>query len=224
MKNRLREIGEELRTVLAGRSNLADTIVPPLVFAIANGLFGFDAALLSSLAVSALITLWRLAHHQPLLHAFGGLGGVALAVLLARVLNRAEAFFLPGFINEAATIILCLASLIVRRPLVAWTSHLARGWPLAWYWHPRVLPAYSEVTGIWMLFFALRFVLGFWILRNNPAILGIVSVAMGWPLTIILLVASYLYGLHRLRQLRGPSTGEFQAGAPPPWQGQSRGF
>jgi hypothetical protein len=46
----------------------------------------------------------------------------------------------------------------------------------------------------------------------------------GWPTTIVLLVFSYLYGTWRLRQLRGPSVEEFEAGAEAPWQGQQRGF
>lgn len=31
--------------------------------------------------------------------------------------------------------------------------------PLAWYWHPRVRPAYSEVTLAWAVYFGLRLAL-----------------------------------------------------------------
>ena len=54
--------------------------------------------------------------------------------------------------------------------------------------------------------------------------LGIVSVLMGWPALIVLLILSYLYGLWRLRNLAGPSVEEFTAGIQPPWEGQTRGF
>jgi hypothetical protein len=47
---------------------------------------------------------------------------------------------------------------------------------------------------------------------------------LGWHFTVILLVISYLYGLWRLSQLKGPSIEEFKAGKQPPWQGQKRGF
>jgi hypothetical protein len=54
--------------------------------------------------------------------------------------------------------------------------------------------------------------------------LAIVNVATGWPLTIVLLALSYIYGLWRLQHLKGPSVEEFKASAAPPWTGQRRGF
>jgi UPF0716 family protein affecting phage T7 exclusion len=54
--------------------------------------------------------------------------------------------------------------------------------------------------------------------------LAFLNVITGWPATIGLLVASYIYGTWRLRTLGGPSVDEFRSGAEPPWQGQRRGF
>jgi hypothetical protein len=114
---------------------------------------------------------------------------------------------------------------IVKRPLVALTSHLARGWPLKWYWHPRVRPAYGEVTLVWAVFFALRLAVQWFLFQEaEAAIFGLLSVLMGWPATIVLLVVSYLYGTWRLRNLGGPSVEEFEKGSEPPWEGQQRGF
>ena len=53
---------------------------------------------------------------------------------------------------------------------------------------------------------------------------GYVQLLTGWPATILLLIASYLYGTWRLRKLGGPSVEEFKAGTEPPWEGQQRGF
>jgi hypothetical protein len=106
-----------------------------------------------------------------------------------------------------------------------WTSHLARGWPLAWYRHPKVRPAYSEVTWLWAFFFAIRLLLQSALFQGAaPELLAVVNVALGWPATIVLLVVSYLYGNWRLRNLSGPSVEEFKQGAEPPWTGQQRGF
>jgi hypothetical protein len=111
------------------------------------------------------------------------------------------------------------------RPLVAWTSFLARRWPLGWYWHPRVLPAYNEVTIAWAVAFALRLALQFLLFQQDAiTALGAVQVILGWPFTIALLIGTYLYGLWRLGRLKGPSVEEFKAGVEPPWQGQKRGF
>jgi len=60
--------------------------------------------------------------------------------------------------------------------------------------------------------------------NGGTLLLALVQVLTGWPATIALLVASYLYGTWRLRTLKGPSVDEFKAGAAPPWSGQRRGF
>jgi hypothetical protein len=223
--SKVRELVEEFRLVFTGRSNLIDSIVPPLIFLIMNALLGFEYAMWSSLAIALLITVFRLSKGQPLRYALGGIGGVVLAILIAQLLGRAEGYFLPGIITGGLTVIGCLASVIVGRPLVAWTSFIARRWPLDWYWHPKVRPAYNEVTLAWAVFFAVRLGLQWSLFQEQAAgLLGIIQVVTGWPATIALLVISYLYGTWRLRHLKGPSVEEFKAGAEPPWTGQRRGF
>jgi hypothetical protein len=109
--------------------------------------------------------------------------------------------------------------------MVAWTSYLTRRWPLGWYWHPQVRPAYSEVTLAWAFFFGVRTFLQYLLFEQGAGqTLGWVQLLTGWPAILILLLLSYLYGLWRLKNLNGPSVEEFQAGEPPPWDGQQRGF
>ena len=223
--SRFRELAEEFRTVFAGRGKLADSVIPPVVFVIVNAVLGFDYALWSALALAVLITVIRLGRKQPLSYALGGLGGVAVAVLIAKLLDRAEGYFVPAIISGAFTIILCAVSIVVRRPLVAWTSYIARRWPLGWYWHPRVRPAYTEVTIAWTVFFAARLAVQLLFFQEAQAgALALVNVISGWPATVVLLALSYVYGLWRLQHLQGPSVAEFEAGTEPPWTGQRRGF
>ena len=223
--SKFRELVEEFRLVFTGRSNLIDSIVPPVIFLIINALLGFRYAMWGSLAVALMITVFRLSRRQPLRYALGGIGGVVLAILIAQLLGRAEGYFLPGIMTGALTVLGCLVSVIAGRPLVAWTSFIARRWPLDWYWHPKVRPAYNEVTLAWAVFFAIRLGLQWSLFREQAAgLLAAIQVITGWPATIALLVISYLYGTWRLRHLRGPSVEEFRAGAEPPWTGQRRGF
>jgi hypothetical protein len=223
--DKLREILEELRMVLAGRSNILDSIIPPLVFVLFNAIWGMQIAILASLGLAVAIAIFRLLKRQTLLYALGGAGGVALAAGIAYLLGRAEGFFLPTMVSGGVTVLLCLVSVLVGRPLVAFTSFVARRWPLNWYWHPRVRPAYSEVTWMWVVFFGLRLLLQFNLFQDAAAsLLGIVQLLTGWPATIVLLIISYLYGTWRLRNLGGPSVEEFKSDAEPPWEGQQRGF
>jgi hypothetical protein len=223
--DKAREILEELRMVLAGRSSLLDSLLPPLFFVLLNAIWGMQVAIWASLGLAVVIAIYRLLRRQSLLYALGGAGAVALAAAVAYLLGRAEGFFLPTIISGAFTVLLCLVSALIGRPVVAFTSFVARRWPLNWYWHPRVRPAYSEVTWMWVVFFGLRLLLQFNLFQEAEAsLLGIVQFLTGWPATIILLIASYLYGTWRLRNLGGPSVEEFRSGVEPPWSGQQRGF
>jgi hypothetical protein len=225
MTGKVRELTEEFRTVFVGRSNMVDSILPPALFVAINALVGLQVAIWSSLAVALLITLVRLVRREPLRNALGGLGAVILAGLVAQLLGRAEGFFLPAIASGGLTFLICVVSVLAGRPMVAWTSHLARRWPLRWYWHPQVRPAYSEVTWMWALFFAVRLALQLALFQDAaPELMAIANVAVGWPATVVLLAVSYLYGTWRLRGLRGPSVEEFREEAEPPWAGQRRGF
>ncbi len=219
------EVVEEFRTVVLGRSGLLDTILPPIAFLIVQRLAAIQLALLAAFALSAGFAALRLLRRQTGLYSLLGLAASVLAFLAARTLQRAEAFFLPDLITNLVLATLALALLLLRLPLVAWTSHLVRRWPWAWYAHPRVRPAYSEVTLAWSLYFFLQAGMQ-WIglQAHNPALTAGLALLGGWPAMVVLLVLSYLYGTWRLRALGGPGVAEFLAGGAPPWAGQRRGF
>lgn len=224
--NKSRELWDELRSVLSGRgARLLDSFLPPVVFLILNSLAGVDVALWGALAVAALFAVIRITHRENLAYALGGLGGTLLAAVFVKLSGSGSGFFLPGFVSGAVTVILCVMSVAFNRPLVAWTSFLARRWTLAWYWHPQVLPAYNEVTILWAVAFAARLTFEFWLYQQDAlGALGTVRILLGTPFIIALLIVTYLYGLWRLGKLGGPSVEEFKAGKSPPWEGQKQGF
>ena len=219
------ELIGELRAVVFSRRKWIDSLLPPVIFVLLNTVSGLTLALVGAFGVALLIGLYRLIRRESWTYALGGVGAVILAGLIAWFIGGAEGYFLPGIISGGLTALLCVISVLLRRPLVAWTSYITRRWPLDWYWHPKVRPAYSEVTIIWALFFTFRTLIQFELFQQQAAgTLGIVQLLSGWPALIILLVASYLYGMWRLQNLAGPSVEEFKSGSEPPWQGQKRGF
>lgn len=220
-----RELLDEFRTVFSGRNSFLDAILPPIIFLLVNGLVGFQAAMWGALLLSVVFAVVRIIRKQSLLYALAGVGSVGIAIGIAWFLGKSEGFFLPGLISGSMTLLLTVVSLVIRRPMVAWTSFLARRWPLDWYWHAQVRPAYSEVTFAWAIFFAARLFLQFSLFQNeNVNSLVVTNFITGWPATILLLVFSYLYGTWRLVKLSGPSVDEFRSNAPAPWQSQRRGF
>jgi hypothetical protein len=224
--SKLKELREEFSLVLSGRGlKLLDSFLPLLVFLIANPLVGLNIALWGAIAVAALFAIYRILRKESLVYSLGGLGGVLLAAVFVNLSGSESGFFLPGLISGGITVVLCVVTVAINRPIVAWTSFIARRWPLDWYWHPQVLPAYNEVTIAWAVAFSARLTLEYWLFQEDAVnALGAVRVVFGWPFTVILLVASYLYGLWRLGRLAGPSVEEFKSGMAPPWEGQKRGF
>ena len=219
------ELVDEFRTTVLQQNSFLDAILPPIVTLLLNSLFGLQIAIWGALCLSVLLAGFRLRSKQSLRYALAGVGSVVLAIALVWLLGRTDGFFVPSLVTGSLTTLLAGLSLIIRKPMVAWTSHLARRWPLEWYWHPQVRPAYSEVTFVWTLFFGLSF---FWQVAlfqgRNLDQLTLVNTLTGWPSTILLLVLSYLYGTWRLARLGGPSVAEFRNATPAPWQGQRRGF
>ena len=69
--DKVQEILEELRTVLAGRRNLLDSLLPPVLFVLLNALWGMQAAIWASLGLAVLTAIYRLVRGQSLLYALG---------------------------------------------------------------------------------------------------------------------------------------------------------
>jgi len=217
------EILQELKSVLSGKT--FDALLPPIVFAIVNGIFGLQAAVFAALGLAVLLGLLRLIRKEKWHYALGGLLAVSLAAGLALLTRNAASYFIPGIISSGLLILGAVLSNIIGKPLAAWVSHLTRGWSLEWFEREDVKPAYAEVTWMWAFFFTIR--LGLQILlfqRGTASQLAWANTLLGWPVTIIVLVISYIYGIWRLRKLAGPGVDEFEEGKDPPWEGQTRGF
>jgi hypothetical protein len=220
-----RQLIGEVRALLSGRSGVADGVLSPLVFVVVNAWIGLGPAIWAGIATAVLIVGVRLATGRPLQFAVSGLFGTAIAIAVTARSGRAETYFLPGILSGAAMTAGLMASIVVRRPLVAYASWATRGWPLGWYWHDRVRPAYTRVAWLWVVFFAARTGVQGWLYATGDVTtLGAVRIATGWPGLVALLALSYIVGRGRLQSLQGPSVSEFEESSPPPWSVQPHGF
>lgn len=219
------EIRAELTDLVFGRVAIADGVAPPLLFVVANALWSVTIATAVGVGSALMISVWRLVRGRSVRFALAGLLGTALAATLAVRSGSAGDFFLPGIISSEATALVILFSIGARKPFVAWTSWLTRRWPLGWYWHPSVRPAYTRISWIWAGFFLLRALVQWrFYLAGDTAALGVARVVLGWPALLVLLVSTYVLGRRWLVGLRGPSVEEFQNGSSQPWEGQTKGF
>ena len=225
IKEKLVEFIEQFKLIGGGYHAIVDALAPPLIFVISERFFRLEVALLITLIPAFLIIVLRIFRHQSLLYIGLGTSGLIFAFGSAWISGNAAGYFLPSILSDAILSILCIISVLFNRPLVALTSHITRRWPLGWYWHESIRPAYSEVTLLWGAFFGIK-IIPQWLLfnRGETQLLGLINILTGLPGMIILLIISYLYGLKRLRRLKGPSVDEFNQEKPAPWLGQNTGF
>ncbi len=219
------DIREDLRSLFVGDRTIGDSFLAPVIFVVVNAFSSLGPAATAAVVAGGAVALWRIRKGQQPIYAFGGIVAIAFAGVLALRSGRAESYFLPGIIGTALTGGAAVVSVMVRRPLAAWSSWFYRRWPLDWYWRPDVRPAYTIVTWIWIGYFAVRSSLqAVLFAQGRPELLAAAKVFTSWPLIVPLLIASYVYGNRKLHRLGGPSTDEFTAGATPPYQGKQRGF
>jgi len=217
------EILEELKTVVSGKT--IDALFPPLIFVIVNAIFDLDIAVFTALAIALLLGFSRIARKQNWLYALGGFLGVTLASGLALLTQSAAGYFIPAILSSTLLVLAALGSLLIGKPLAAWASHLTRGWPLDWFWRNDVKPAYLEVTWLWTVFFSMRLAVQILLFQAGDATtLAWANTLLGWPVLIVVLIITYIYGIWRLKKLGGPGVEEYRAGKEPPWEGQKRGF
>jgi hypothetical protein len=223
LKIKWNEIWEELKSVLSGST--IDALLPPIIFVVINGIFGLIPAVIAALGLAVLLGILRLTRKQKWHYALGGLLGVALAAGLALLTRNAASYFIPAIISSALLLIAAVVSNLIGKPMATWVSHLTRSWPLEWFWRKDVKPAYRDVTWLWSIFFGIRLVIQILLFQQGQAAsLAWANTLLGWPVTILVLVLSYIYGLWRLRQLGGPGVDEYEEDKEPPWKGQTRGF
>ncbi len=217
------EIYQEIKFMLAGKT--LDAVWPPLVFVFSNLFIQLTWAVGAALGLAAILGARRLFLRQKWHYAAAGLLGVAIAGGFALWTQSAVNYFLPVTAGTALWLTFSLGTIVVKKPLAALASHLTRRWPLEWYWRPDVMPAYIAVTWFWVVFFLLRLVAQVLLyLDGDPLVFALANALSGWPVVVLVLIASYIYGQWRLRRLGGPGVDEFEENASPPWQGQQRGF
>jgi|SRR6056297_1317910 len=221
--SKLLELKDEIKTVLSGST--IDAILPPMVFVLINNIAGISFAIVSALVFSLILGIKRLLNKESWKYAFGGFIIVGLASGLALITKNASNYFIGAAVGSGVFFLVAVISLTIGKPMAAYASHLSRGWPLNWFWRKDIKPAYREVTFFWAVFFLMRLIIQIILIRKaNPDQLVWANTLLGWPVTLIILVSSYIYGTWRLKNLGGPGVDEFIEGKEPPWEGQKKGF
>jgi len=174
------------------RKSRADALVAslPTVAYAAGAIAGLRVAAYAGIGCALVVCAFA-ARRRPM-PAVAGLLGVIFAVLVALITRRPTAFFLPGIAINAALAAAGAASLIARRPVLAYT--LAAVWPkfAGWRTDARVRRIAAAITGVWSVVFALRFVVmgACYVAGAQPSVLAVVKIVLGLPLAAVALAIS----------------------------------
>jgi hypothetical protein len=185
----------ELLEALGGPQGIADSSLPALAFVL---VYTFNGNELSSAAwvavgIGALITVVRLVRRESLQFALAGFAGVALAAFIASKTGKAEDFFLPGLLLNAAYALAYLISIAVRWPLIGVILGPIGGEGMAWRKDPEMVRLYSRASWIWVGVFSLRLAVQLPLYFAGALLaLGIAKTAMGLPIFLLAIWLTFL--------------------------------
>jgi hypothetical protein len=197
-----------LLKAMGGVHGIVETVLPGLIFVLIFAL-SLDPwlAIYVSAGASVLFTTWRLIRRQAPTQALVGLGGVVVSAVLAVMTGRAEDNFLIGIVTNAVYGAVFLLSIIVRWPIIGVVVNVAKSAGTSWRKDRHHFRVYMGITALWVVMFATRLIVEVPLyLSGEIASLGIVKVALGLPLYVPVLAASWLIirGMLRERALTPP--------------------
>ena len=134
-----------------GKRGLIDGGLPALIFLVVfNFRDSLRDAIYAALAISAVLTLWRLIRRDTLQHALSGIFGVLVCAWFARNSGKAEDFYLPGLITNVVYGIVYLVANLTGFPILGLILGPIFGENLAWRKDPARKRAYINARWLWV--------------------------------------------------------------------------
>ncbi len=174
-----------LDRAIGGWRGLFDSGAPTLVFVIVYLIQpdNLQVALWAALTVGVTIAVYRFIRKDSLQQVIAGLVGVGIAAGFSAWTGKAENFFLPGLLTNAAYGTAFLISILVRWPLFGVFLGLFTGTGMKWRAVAEYRRAAAAASWVWVGMFFLRLAVQLPLyLTGAIGALGVMKVVMGWPL------------------------------------------
>ena len=184
-----------LADAVGGPLGVAESALPAAAFVVTYTASGQDttAALIAAVALGVVFAVARIARGQTVQFALAGLGGLALSAYVVSRTGKAEDFFLPGLLANAAYAAAYLISIVVRWPLLGVILAALRGGDMSWRKDPEAVRSYSRASWVWVALFSLRLAVQLPLyLASALTALGVARIAMGIPLFAVGIWLSWL--------------------------------
>lgn len=170
---------------VGGPLGMAETSLPAVAFVVAYTASGSDTNTAAAVAVglALVLTIARLVRRESPRHALSGLFGVGFAAFIAARSGKAENFFLPGLLLNAAYASALLISIAVRWPLIGVIVAQFDGGDSSWRDDPLRARTFRRATLLWAGLFSIRLVVQLPLyLASAVVALGVARTAMGLPI------------------------------------------
>ena len=178
---------------MGGISGLIYSSLPVVVFVPVSTAFGLMPAIAAALGVAALILAWRLIRRESVQPAVSGFFGVGISALIAYILGESKGYFLLGIWMSLFWAVVFALSVLIRRPVVGYIWGWVNAHDRDWRRSRRAVLAFDIATVFWVLVFTSRFVVQQHLYdADQTGWLGVARIAMGWPLTAVAALVTYL--------------------------------
>ena len=188
---------EDKAKVLAafgGKKGLIDSGIPSVIFLVVfNVTDELQSALIASVAVSALLTIIRLAMRETIQHAVSGLIGSLICAWFANRTGNASDLYIPKLLTNLGYGSVYLIANLAGWPILGLLLGPILGENLQWRKDLARARAYKRASWLWVGMFFARIAVQYPIYRSgNVNLLGTVNLAMGYPLFLATAYGSWM--------------------------------
>jgi hypothetical protein len=177
-----------------GKKGLIDTGIPSIIFLVTfNVRKDLQEALFAAIAVSAVLTIIRLAMKDTIQHAISGFVGILICAWFANRTGNPSDLYIPKLLTNLGYGTLYLLANLAGWPILGLMLGPILGENLAWRNNPARKRAYIQAGWLWVAMFFTRIAVQYPIYKSgNLNLLGTVNLAMGYPLFIATAYGSWL--------------------------------
>ena len=181
-------------TALGGKKGIIDSTIPSLIFLLTyNVTHNLRICLYLSIAIAALLLIWRLIKRDTLVHAITGFIGIAFCGWFAWKTGEAKDYYAPSLWKNSGFASLYLISNLVKWPIIGVMLGPILGENMNWRKDAKRLAAYQKATWIWFALFAIRLGIQYPLYKTNQLnALGVANIFLGFPLYLATLWGTWL--------------------------------
>ena len=185
---------DKIMGAFGGKKGLIDSGIPSIIFLLTfNIRKDLQEALIASIAVSAILTIIRLAMRDTVQHAISGFIGSLICAWFANRTGNPSDLYIPKLLTNLGYGTLYLVTNLAGWPILGLMLGPILGENLLWRNHPERKRAYIQAGWLWVGMFFTRIAVQYPIYKSgNLNLLGTVNLAMGYPLFIATAYGSWM--------------------------------